>query len=67
MRNQIYLVCKIYGGTINGNVFWKVKQGVVLATEWYGIIVLGNNNRGTMIVGNKINNATIGIGPGISH
>ena len=53
---------RIYGGTINGNVFEGVKQGVVLATEWYGIIVLGNNNRGTMIVGNKINNATIGIG-----
>lgn len=53
---------QIYGGTINGNVFEGVKQGVVLATEWYGIIVLGNNNRGTMIVGNKINNATIGIG-----
>ena len=57
------LACaRIYGGTFSGNEFTNKYNSTTLATEWHGIQVLGNNNDGVNITGNKMFGPYTGIG-----
>jgi hypothetical protein len=59
---ELTACARIYGGVFSGNLFTDKYQTVPMVTEWYGVIVLGNNNYATEIVGNSFQGPYIGVG-----